>query len=203
MIRRRGQEVQEESSSEEEDAFSALSRTNGKGAKRKKVDSGTTESAGAPPSDLIEPLVDPPEITSLGSSSVNLKGAKTASLPMAVTSSMKRHHKPNDKRKAKMDALILELEIEKGKQKNRDPSRFVPVKKGSFVEPGEENLTSNLFVGNLAPSITEEDLSNLFSQFGELYSIKIMWPRTPEERNRGRNSGFVCFVNREDAEDAI
>ena len=30
-----------------------------------------------------------------------------------------------------------------------------------------------------------------------------MWPRTAEERSRGRNTGFVCFMIREDAEEAM
>ena len=30
-----------------------------------------------------------------------------------------------------------------------------------------------------------------------------MWPRTPEEHARGRNTGFVCFMNREDAQEAM
>jgi U2-associated protein SR140 len=38
---------------------------------------------------------------------------------------------------------------------------------------------------------------------GELYSVKIMWPRTTEEKNRRRNTGFVCFMNRDDAEEAM
>jgi U2-associated protein SR140 len=38
---------------------------------------------------------------------------------------------------------------------------------------------------------------------GDLYSIKIMWPRTMEERQRGRNTGFVCFMRRDDAEEAM
>jgi len=38
---------------------------------------------------------------------------------------------------------------------------------------------------------------------GDLYSVKIMWPRTDEERARGRNTGFVCFMTREDAQDAM
>jgi len=68
---------------------------------------------------------------------------------------MKRHHKPSDSRKAKMDALIQELEAEKD-QIPKKTRRFVPDKKGSFVDPGEEHLTTNIFVGNLAPSIAEE-----------------------------------------------
>mmetsp|Transcript_28497 Transcript_28497/g.62678 ORF Transcript_28497/g.62678 Transcript_28497/m.62678 type:complete len:595 (+) Transcript_28497:740-2524(+) len=38
---------------------------------------------------------------------------------------------------------------------------------------------------------------------GDLYSVKIMWPRTAEERARGRNTGFVCFMTRSDAQDAL
>jgi U2-associated protein SR140 len=38
---------------------------------------------------------------------------------------------------------------------------------GSFVQPGEEHLTTNIFAGNLAPSITEEQMTDLFRQFGE------------------------------------
>lgn len=30
-----------------------------------------------------------------------------------------------------------------------------------------------------------------------------MWPRTAEERARNRNTGFVCFMHRADAEDAM
>ena len=30
-----------------------------------------------------------------------------------------------------------------------------------------------------------------------------MWPRSPEERVRNRHTGFVCFMNRQDAEDAM
>jgi len=69
-----------------------------------------------------------------------------------------------------MDALLQELEAEKD-QIPKKTKRFVPEKKGSFVDPEEEHLTTNLFVGNLAPSIAEEDLSNLFSQFGAC-----LWP---------------------------
>eukprot|EP00544_Gedaniella_sp_CCMP2646_P014151 CAMPEP_0202482680 /NCGR_PEP_ID=MMETSP1361-20130828/2055_1 /ASSEMBLY_ACC=CAM_ASM_000849 /TAXON_ID=210615 /ORGANISM="Staurosira complex sp., Strain CCMP2646" /LENGTH=548 /DNA_ID=CAMNT_0049110649 /DNA_START=214 /DNA_END=1860 /DNA_ORIENTATION=- len=32
---------------------------------------------------------------------------------------------------------------------------------------------------------------------------QIMWPRTPEEKARNRHTGFVCFMNRQDAEDAM
>ena len=30
--------------------------------------------------------------------------------------------------------------------------------------------------------------------------MKVMWPRTEEERQRKKNCGFVAFMNREDGE---
>lgn len=93
-------------------------------------------------------------------------------LPPPTTSSNKRHHGAvSETRKAKMDALLLELEAEKvrkAKEPMRSRREFRPEKKGSFVEPGEEHLTTNIFVGNLSPSITEEQLTDLFRQFGTI-----------------------------------
>ena len=43
----------------------------------------------------------------------------------------------------------------------------------------------------------------MISTQGELYSVKIMWPRTAEERARQRLTGFVCFYHRQDAEEAM
>lgn len=43
----------------------------------------------------------------------------------------------------------------------------------------------------------------LFGRFGPLASVKIMWPRTDEEKSRGRNCGFVAFMNRKDGERAL
>ena len=43
----------------------------------------------------------------------------------------------------------------------------------------------------------------LFGRYGPLASIKIMWPRTDNEKSRGRNCGFVAFMNRKDGERAL
>ena len=43
----------------------------------------------------------------------------------------------------------------------------------------------------------------VFGKFGPLGSVKIMWPRTEEERLRNRNCGFVAFMCRRDAERAL
>uniref|UniRef100_A0A6B2EDE7 Putative splicing regulator n=1 Tax=Phlebotomus kandelakii TaxID=1109342 RepID=A0A6B2EDE7_9DIPT len=72
---------------------------------------------------------------------------------------------------------------------------------GSF-DNGDPN-TTNLYLGNLSPKITEQQLMELFGKYGPLASIKIMWPRSEEEKNRGRNCGFVAYMSRRDAERAL
>lgn len=43
----------------------------------------------------------------------------------------------------------------------------------------------------------------VFGKFGPLASIKIMWPRSDEEKARQRNCGFVAFMSRRDGERAL
>ena len=51
--------------------------------------------------------------------------------------------------------------------------------------------------------MSEQQLCEIFGKFGPLASVKIMWPRSEEERQRGRNCGFVAFMNRKDGERAL
>lgn len=51
--------------------------------------------------------------------------------------------------------------------------------------------------------MTEQQLMEIFGKYGPLASVKIMWPRTDEERARNRNCGFVAFMCRSDGERAI
>lgn len=78
---------------------------------------------------------------------------------------------------------------------------FEEVDVGSF-DNGDPN-TTNLFLGNLSPKISEQQLMELFGKYGPLASIKIMWPRSEEEKSRGRNCGFVAYMSRVDATRAL
>jgi RNA recognition motif-containing protein len=51
--------------------------------------------------------------------------------------------------------------------------------------------------------MSEQELCEIFGHCGPLASVKIMWPRSEEERSRGRNCGFVAFMNRKDGERAL
>src|SRR6187402_934792 len=54
----------------------------------------------------------------------------------------------------------------------------------------------NIYVGNLSWTMTDEDLSNLFTQFGTVSSAKIL-----KDKMNGRSKGFG-FVEMEDEEAA-
>ena len=51
--------------------------------------------------------------------------------------------------------------------------------------------------------MSEQQLCEIFGKYGPLASVKIMWPRTDDARQRGRNCGFVAFMNRKDGERAL
>lgn len=70
------------------------------------------------------------------------------------------------------------------------------------MDNGDPN-TTNIYLGNLNPKISEQQLMELFGRYGPLASIKIMWPRSEEEKSRGRNCGFVAYMSRSDAERAL
>ena len=67
----------------------------------------------------------------------------------------------------------------------------------------DDAATTNLYLSNLSPLVTEELLYEIFRKFGEINSIKIMWPRSDEEKDRKKNCGFVSFKKRADASDAL
>jgi RNA recognition motif-containing protein len=54
----------------------------------------------------------------------------------------------------------------------------------------------NIYVGNLSWTMTDEDLTNLFTQFGAVTSAKIL-----KDKMNGRSKGFG-FVEMENAEEA-
>src|SRR5689334_18521942 len=59
---------------------------------------------------------------------------------------------------------------------------------------------TNIFVGNLSYGATEEDVRNLFEQYGTVERASIV---TDRETGQPRGFGFVEMTNREEAERAI
>jgi cold-inducible RNA-binding protein len=61
-------------------------------------------------------------------------------------------------------------------------------------------MNLKLYVGNLPFGVSEEDLKKLFSEAGEVLSIKIV---TDSYSGRSRGFGFVEMASQADAEKAI
>ncbi|KAJ6816033.1 polyadenylate-binding protein RBP47-like [Iris pallida] len=57
-----------------------------------------------------------------------------------------------------------------------------------------ESTNTTVFVGGLDPNVSEDELKQAFAQYGEIASVKIPL---------GKQCGFVQFVNRSNAEDAL
>lgn len=77
-------------------------------------------------------------------------------------------------------------------------------------------LTTNVCALNLPANISEKALGDFFCQWGDIGTVKIMWPRGEESTGGAgggitayRNTkssgliGFVCYMKREDAEYAM
>ena len=61
-------------------------------------------------------------------------------------------------------------------------------------------MAKTIYVGNLNYSTTEEELNELFSQYGEVESVKLIMDR---ETNRPRGFGFVDMVDEDAAVAAV
>lgn len=61
-------------------------------------------------------------------------------------------------------------------------------------------MATKLFVGSLPYSVTDDDLADLFKEFGTVASAKVIFDR---ETNRSKGFGFVEFENDDEAKAAV
>jgi len=61
-------------------------------------------------------------------------------------------------------------------------------------------MSTRLYVGNISFKATEDDVKNLFSQMGEVASVRLI---KDEATGRLRGFGFVEMATKEDAQKAI
>ncbi|TYH62807.1 hypothetical protein ES332_D07G145300v1 [Gossypium tomentosum] len=71
------------------------------------------------------------------------------------------------------------------------PAYTTPVQ---VLPPDNDNTNTTIFVGNLDPNVTEEELKQFFSPLGEIVYVKIP---------AAKGCGFVQFATRTSAEEAI
>ncbi|KAG7484740.1 hypothetical protein MATL_G00053340 [Megalops atlanticus] len=122
--------------------------------------------------------------------------------------------KTEEKKKSNLELFKEELKQiqeereERYKRKKTEPGGYgdldIPLSRRSiFDDDPAVPTTTNLYIGCINPKMNEEMLCKEFGKYGPLASVKIMWPRTDEERTRVTNRGFVAFMTRKDAERAL
>uniref|UniRef100_A0A673W2Z2 U2 snRNP-associated SURP domain containing n=1 Tax=Salmo trutta TaxID=8032 RepID=A0A673W2Z2_SALTR len=168
------------------------------------------ETAAAPKSSFL-PLETPPQFLTLDKRhKTNEKEKKKSNLEL-FKEELKQIQEERDERH-KMKGRVSRFEPlsgMEGKRSSLDGSsrRNRPSSVLDDAAPGSHDVgdpsTTNLYLGNINPQMNEEMLCQEFGRYGPLASVKIMWPRTDEERARERNCGFVAFMNRRDAERAL
>ncbi|EPQ57387.1 hypothetical protein GLOTRDRAFT_127735 [Gloeophyllum trabeum ATCC 11539] len=127
------------------------------------------------------------------------------------------------KGKRAMDAFLEEIKRDQAEREarysRRANGRSVTALAAYEGQSGSKDRgdpeTTNIFVANLPPHVTEQSLGTFFARCGPVGSVKIMWPRgdntigpgadmTASRRNRNAGlSGFVSFMKRKDAEAAF
>jgi len=62
------------------------------------------------------------------------------------------------------------------------------------ADKDETSATYNIFVGDLSPDVTDEDLRDAFSPYGALHSVSVTKDRTT---GFAKGFGFVNFLSEE------
>uniref|UniRef100_A0A674DZA7 Zgc:163098 n=1 Tax=Salmo trutta TaxID=8032 RepID=A0A674DZA7_SALTR len=149
-------------------------------------------------------------ITKFTSVSQNVSPAHTSEIRRPIVKK-----KTEEKKKSNLELFKEELKQiqeereERYKRKTNEPGGGygdldIPLTRRSIFDddPAIPN-TTNLYIGCISPKMNEEMLCKEFGKYGPLASVKIMWPRSDEERTRVTNRGFVAFMTRKDAERAL
>jgi RNA recognition motif-containing protein len=71
---------------------------------------------------------------------------------------------------------------------------------GKYIYPLFKQLFMNIFVGSLPFKIVESELQEIFEEYGEVASVKII---TDKATGRSKGFGFVEMTNEEEAKKAI
>ncbi|XP_068600080.1 U2 snRNP-associated SURP motif-containing protein [Brachionichthys hirsutus] len=130
--------------------------------------------------------------------------------------------KADEKKKSNLELFKEELKIiqeereERHRRKKNDPGGGREVTGRGFGDLdlsllGRSALyddltvptTTNIYINSISPKMNEEILCKEFAKYGPLASVKIMWPRTDDERCRTSNRAFVAYMTRKDSERAM
>ncbi|KAK9730980.1 Surp module [Popillia japonica] len=145
-------------------------------------------------------IYNPKPLVKAGSADTIKKAIECARL---LKESKIERQKGNEKPKSNLELLKEELRMRHLERDVRTKARSDVIGNINLsCYESDDQTTTNLFVANINPSITEQDLMQIFGVYGPLASVKIMWPRG-DEKGRTNNVGFVAFMSRKDGERAL
>ncbi|CAO1637564.1 unnamed protein product [Sympodiomycopsis kandeliae] len=190
-----------------------------------------------PPSSAFQDASSPPEPKRTPASSTKNNAGRSSGGPLggmfddneeeeAEIQQPQSRREPPGKRKRAMDDFLGELQKEQAEREERYKDRIPEGKSVSAILALESQptgtrdfgdpLTTNVCALNLPANISEKALGDFFCQWGDIGTVKIMWPRGEESTGGAgggitayRNTkssgliGFVCYMKREDAEYAM
>eukprot|EP00730_Choanoeca_flexa_P015692 TRINITY_DN7262_c0_g1_i3.p1 TRINITY_DN7262_c0_g1~~TRINITY_DN7262_c0_g1_i3.p1 ORF type:complete len:601 (+),score=159.97 TRINITY_DN7262_c0_g1_i3:55-1857(+) len=116
---------------------------------------------------------------------------------------------PKPKKAKKKSNLEMFKEQLKKSQEERGARHAIKKAVAQSVDEGliapPDTLTTNIYISDMAGTMTEEKIAHVFGSYGPLASVKIMWPRGAGAREVGRSRlcGFVAFMQRRHAEKAL
>ncbi|KAJ2725396.1 hypothetical protein GGI07_001275 [Coemansia sp. Benny D115] len=148
---------------------------------------------------------DSPPRTNPGLASVKDKGPKR-NLDTFLEE-LKQNQEQREQQKQQRQQQLM-MRRNGGLDRHASGSRSTDTAKGSAFDSkgildADDGETTNIFISNVHPDIDEHALCMAFGVYGPIGSVKIMWPRTAEEHARNKNNGFVSFMDRQSAAEAL
>jgi hypothetical protein len=112
-----------------------------------------------------------------------------------------QHHHGVQKKRRMMDELKDEFSRRQGGAGSQPQQQNQQQQNQQQQYHGPGSWTPNFYLGNVHVDAHEEALYRLFSMFGEVESVKIMWPRVGEVLSAPRQShgAFVSMFHKDDA----
>uniref|UniRef100_A0A3P8WXF8 Zgc:163098 n=1 Tax=Cynoglossus semilaevis TaxID=244447 RepID=A0A3P8WXF8_CYNSE len=123
--------------------------------------------------------------------------------PSAESKKSTFKRKTDEKKKSNLELFKEELKLIQEEREERYKRKRNDLGGGTLYDDLNLPVSTNLYISCISPKMNEEILCKEFGKYGPLASVKIMWPRTDEERCRTSNRAFVAFMTRKDAERAL
>lgn len=122
---------------------------------------------------------------------------------------------PARKRQA-LTSFLSELQTEQAERESRlstlasttNTSISTLLAHETLSKPGSRDLvsdplTTNICIVSLPPNVDERSMGEFFRAWGDVATVKIMWPRGEQRERVGGLTGFVAYMTRAEAEHAF